>query len=54
MLSVQSVIGCRLTFKKILRAELRGGLRAKLLRSGVGCGSGDDQYAGRGGLRAKL
>ena len=35
MLSFQSVIGCRLTFEKLLRAELRGGLRAKLLRDGA-------------------
>ena len=35
MLPVQSVIGCRLTFDKLLRSELRGGLRAKLLRGGA-------------------
>ena len=35
MLFVQSVIGCRLTFEKLLLAELRGGLRAKLLRGGA-------------------
>ena len=35
MLSVQSVIGGRLTFETLLRAELRGGLRAKLLRGGA-------------------
>ena len=35
MLSVESVIGCRLTFEKLLRAELRGELRAKLLRGGA-------------------
>ena len=35
MLSVQFVIRCRLTFEKLLRAELRGGLRGKLLRGGL-------------------
>ena len=34
MLSVQSVIGCRLTFEKLLH----GVLRAMLLRGGAGCG----------------
>ena len=50
MLSVQSVIGCRLTFEKLLRGELWGGLRgkllrAKLLRGGACCGS---NYCGAG------
>ena len=50
MLSVQSVIGCRLTFDKLLRAELRGGLRAKLLRgrSGRGYAGCGPSYCGAG------
>ena len=48
LLSVQSVIGCGLTFEKILRAvgqvtAGQCGLWAKLLHGGPG----DDQYAGR-------
>ena len=39
MLSVQSGVGCMLTIDTLLRAELRGGLPAKLLRDGTGrCG----------------
>ena len=40
MLYIQSVMGCGLIFDKILRDELRGGLLAKLLRDGAGCGQG--------------
>ena len=47
MLSVQSVVGCRLTFDKLLRAELRGGLRAKLLQGGAGRGGAGPGGAGR-------
>ena len=50
MLSVQSVIGCRLTFEwKIMRAELR----AKLLLGGAVRAAGQ-VIAGRGGLRAMI
>ena len=53
MSSVQSVISCRLTFDKLLRAELRGGLRAKLPRGGAVRAAGQ-VTAGQGGLRAKM
>ena len=43
MLDIHSVMGCGLTFDKLLRAELRGcvgggGLRAKMWKMCGGCG----------------
>ena len=35
MLDIQSYIGCGLTVEKLLRVELRGGLRAKLMLDGL-------------------
>ena len=35
MLDIQSIMGCGLTFDKLLWAELRGRLRAKLMRGGL-------------------
>ena len=55
MLSVQSVIGCRLTFDKLLRAELRGGLRGRSGRVGGGAMRAVGQVTvGRGGLMAMM
>ena len=51
MLDIQFVMGCGLTFDKLLRDELRGGLRAKLMHGGYVAGqitAGRDG-AGRGG-----
>ena len=40
MLDIQSVMGYELIFDNVLRAELRGGLRAKLMRGCVGRAAG--------------
>ena len=53
MLSVQSARGCWLTFEKLLRAELRGGLPAKLLW-GEAVRAAGQITAGRGWLRAMM